>query len=65
MKIQFTIITKPHKAGKGYIIMEIMSTNVTINTRCRGENWRKAIYFGVGLREVYIRFQKKIDEKLR
>lgn len=34
---RFTIITKPHKNRKGYIIMEIMSTNVTINTRYRGE----------------------------
>ena len=44
----FTIITKPHKTGKGYIIMEIMSTNVTIDTIYRGEITKKPAYFGAG-----------------
>ena len=34
----FTIITYLHEKAKGYIIMEIMSTNVTNTTRYRGES---------------------------
>ena len=45
---QFTIIMKPHKVCKGYIIMEIMSTNVTIDTIYRGEITKKPAYFGAG-----------------
>ena len=35
---RFTIIMNPHKKRKGYIIMEIMSTNVTNTTTYCGEN---------------------------
>ena len=63
--IQFTIIMKLHKTGKGYIIMEIMSTNVIFDTIYRGEMTKKPTYFGVGLRKVYIMFILKTVEKLR
>ena len=37
-RIWFTITEKYRQSGKGYIIMEIMSTYVTYDTRYRGEN---------------------------
>lgn len=43
----FTIIAKYHKNRKGYIIMEIMSTDVIFSTRYRGEKGRITIYFGL------------------
>ena len=43
---QFTIICNRPQQTKGYIIMEIMSTNVTITTRYRGEFCCKTIYLG-------------------
>ena len=46
-EIWFTIIIKTPNPGKGYIIMEIMSTNVTTSTRYRGEICFKTIYFGM------------------
>ena len=45
--------------------MEIMSTNVTIGTIYRGKTTKKPVYFGVGLRKVYIMFYLKKVEKLR
>ncbi len=45
---RFTIIMQRHKNRKGYIIMGIMSTNVTTGPRYRGENGQKTIYFGGG-----------------
>ena len=45
-RIRFTITVKYHDSGEGYIIMEFMSTNVTKNTRYRGEKWCETIYFG-------------------
>ena len=45
-RMQFTIIMKPHKTGKGYIIMEIMSTNVTDTTTYCGENAGYTTYYG-------------------
>ena len=54
----FTIIAKYHKNRKGYIIMEIMSTNVIISTRYRGEKGDLTTYYGVcltkGLHNVFI-----------
>ena len=46
-EIWFTIIHNRHETSKGYIIMEIMSTNVTKTTIYRGEFDRNTIYFGV------------------
>ena len=40
-----TIISINQKLSAGYKIMEIMSTNVTIDTIYRGKNRRKAAYF--------------------
>ena len=45
--------------------MEIMSTNVTIDTIYRGKTTKKSAYFGLGLRKVYIMFYLKLVEKLR
>lgn len=45
--------------------MEIMSTNVTLDTIYRGENCCETVYFGVDLRKVYIMFYLKKVEKLR
>ena len=41
----FTIIDKPHKNRNSYIIVEIMSTNVTTNTRYRDGKGRIYAYF--------------------
>ena len=45
MHFWFTIIAKYHKNIKGYIIMEIMSTNVINTTRYRGKIHRITTYF--------------------
>ena len=45
MNFWFTIIAKYHKNMKGYIIMEIMSTYVIINTRYRGKIIQITTYF--------------------
>ena len=63
--IWFTIILKPHKSGDGYIIMEIMSTNVTIDTIYRGENRRITTKFSDNSHKVYIMFLLKKVEKLQ
>ena len=43
--------------------MEIMSTNVTNSTRCRGKTRKNPIYFGVQILKVYIMFLLKNVEK--
>ena len=43
--------------------MEIMSTNVTNSTRCRGKTLKTPIYFGVRILKVYIMFLLKNVEK--
>ena len=61
---RFTIITKPHKNRKGYIIMEIMSTNVTNTTRYRGEIHRNTTYFGGGSTISLHKISKEIRRKV-
>ena len=46
MIFEFTIIAKYHKNRKGYIIMEIMSTNVMIGTIYRGEKSEITTFYG-------------------